>query len=412
MSARLLLLRSLSWDLCFKLCHIKHFALLDPKLAGDLVETMLPAADSGCVGLHLTTLIDTCCKSSGEQKIEVKAKMRSLLFFNGEHADGHYRLNLAIKLQREVAHRCVVVSSWMRARSLAAGRRDLSHLGNHDCLRHTWHAGYRFAFNSAEWQVPGFETFEFDFVLPRPELKRADAIDSLTCAALLAVLLRSPCRPLHRILALQQCAHLITLLPEHLAKILRTFPRRTVRNNERRRYGLSEEYRPRTEVYVLFYNRTLYHAEVVSPLLLYNPHLLRSSDTREICDRLGAIHTFDLMNIHDKRSNLGNRHGPLDMGTWDGYLIVKLMMLLSAKEHAAAGNERPNFDNSMWSEVAAMLARGGYTFVIPSSWETDLPKTGEFETTYICEDDCVFPEIRKQLCETWLMWSFRDALQQ
>lgn len=53
-----------------------------------------------------------------------------------------------------------------------------------------------------------------------------------------------------------------------------------------------------------------------------------------------------------------------------------------------------------------MLERGGYTFLIPSSWETDVPKTGVFKAGYINHEDDVFPEIRKQLCQNWLLWSF------
>merc|ERR1712187_288171 len=112
---------------------------------------------------------------------------------------------------------------------------------------------------------------------------------------------------------------------------------------------------------------------------------------------------FDIMNLHEEFSNLGNRHGPLDMSTRDGWLIVRIMMLISSQENCT------NFDDSTWSEVAAMLERGGYTFIIPATWTDDLPRVGEFTTTFISKPEEVKYNHRKELAKTLLGWTFPES---
>ncbi|CAE8718784.1 unnamed protein product, partial [Polarella glacialis] len=146
--------------------------------------------------------------------------------------------------------------------------------------------------------------------------------------------------------------------------------------------------------FVLLYSRTLYHSEVISPQLLYDPLLFSEGDCNQIRHSLGWIHSCDLLNLHSEESNGGNRLGPFNMEAYDGWLIVKLMIAIGQAEKSLGA-----FNNSSWSD------KNG--FVIPASWVPDPPRQGEFSTTFKTRTEDVNLEKRKELAARYLGWTFR-----
>merc|ERR1712039_140554 len=249
-----------------------------------------------------------------------------------------------------------------------------------------------------EWQLPDDGNFSFDYIMPRLPLDSASAVHGTVLAELLLNIEESPCNLRDRVAALRLVAHLLVLLPEQLQLIVELFPKW---------YPFYEAgtervtFRPRTEAYITCYNCTLFHSEVVSPSLLYNPAVFHADEARGIRKRVGWIHAFDLVNCHAEQSNLGNRHGPISMVTYDGWIVLKLLIAVSMGEY------RPNFEDTLWSEKKDLYERG-YPFIVPATWVPDPPRIGEFTSTFQSKADDIHPAKRRELAAKYLGWTFRS----
>merc|ERR1712113_940525 len=126
-------------------------------------------------------------------------------------------------------------------------------------------------------------------------------------------------------------------------------------------------------------------------------------EAEDIRRRQGWMHTFDVLGAHDPESNLGNRHGPLDLETFDAWTIVKLLVLFDQQE------ESPNLDNGYWSVQEDFYARG-FTFILPAAWVEDgPPREGEFTTTFVSKTNEVNLLKRAEYAKSLLTWTFRDS---
>lgn len=392
--SRQMILLAMSRDLVLKLSQVRHFSLITKELVLFMIVTLLPTVEERASRRVLFDLVESCRGAGTAQMVkQVKDDCRSLLYFNALHPDGHYTLNLPNKVDRGTAQKCIVISNWVRTQSGFKQRLDLSEHGNHEVLRHTKLGSSKFVFDSTIWQLPDEGLLSFDIVLPRIPLDEKGALDILVVYELVHTLQESQCNYRDRLCALRLSAHLICLTPEGLRELIEAFP------NCSEAQKVPHKFRPRAEAYVIFYNRTLYHARVVSPRLLYNKDVFRTEESKEIQERLGWIHTFDLVNCHSARSNLGPRHGPIDMFTHDGWLVLKVLITLSSTEFS------PNFHECFWSERAGFLERG-YVFLIPSSWTHDLPRLGEFTCTWFSRPEEVVYAKRRELAKEYLGWTF------
>lgn len=365
-----------------------------------IVATLLPAIEENTSRMVLFDLVESC-RAHGMPALvkQVKKETRNQLHFNSQHPDGHYDLTLANKVDRAVAQHCIIISNWAKNRSLARGWPDLSEHGNHECLRHCFHQRHSFSFCSDEWQLPEEGRFEFDFVSHRIRHELASVVDESTLNALKNSIIKSNCNFRSMIVVVRLVAHLVVLQPEQMKEIILLFPFwDTSRSTDHVNGGY--DFRPRADVYVTLYNRTLYNAQVVSPYLLYNKNVFHQQEMQEIQERLGHMHTFDIMNCHETISNLGNSFGPLDMHTYEGWLVTKLLLHISLPEPST------NFYYTQWSQRGSALSKQGYVFVIPSAWVPDPPRSGVFTTTFRSEQEEVLYLKRRDLATTYLDWSF------
>mmetsp|Transcript_96319 Transcript_96319/g.176556 ORF Transcript_96319/g.176556 Transcript_96319/m.176556 type:complete len:1441 (-) Transcript_96319:2-4324(-) len=393
-----LMIAAMSRDLVLKLCQVQHLAGLSKEFIHFMMVTMLPTVEERTARRVLGDLIDSCRAAGTEEMVrQVKEECRSLLYFNALHPDGHYELNLPNKVDRSTAQRCIVISNWVRTQAITKGRPDLSEHGNYECLRNTKTGMRTVVFDSHLWQLPDDGVFNFDVVLPRIPLDEKGALESFSVKEMRKCIQESQCNFRDRLLALRLSAHLLTLTPEGLVEMIEAFPLwpADLPATEAKSYGL----RPRAEAYIILYNRTCYHASVVSSRLLYNQDIIEYQDCKEIQDRLGWIHTFDLVNCHTDTSNNGPRHGPMNLFTYDGWLILKLLIMIGGSEYA------PNFIDCFWSERATLVERG-YTFMIPASWVPNPPRLGEFTCTWWSRPEEINYMKRKEWAIEFLGWTF------
>lgn len=391
--SRLIALCAMSRDLVLKICHLRHLLQFSKELFVFVVMTLLPTVKEQTSRTVLFELIESCAaRGTPQLALQAKAEAHNLLYFNAMHPDGHYSLQLQNLVDRGTAQRCMVISNWVRHQTTAIGHPDLSEQGNGDCLRHTYLRRQRFAFDSVAWQLPDDGTFEFDVVLPRMTLKADEALDDVAGRELVSTLLNSPCNYKDRLCALRLVAHRILLLPEGLSEMLQIFPTRLSK------YVVGE-FDPRVEAFILLYNRTLYHSKVLCPQLLYNPELFQPAAVQKIRKRLGWIHTFDPINLHSDRSNLGTRHGPLDLSTHDGWLVTKAMIAISLTEAYL------NFDNCFWSEKAALYERG-YAFFMPKEWLPNPAHVGEFTCSWVSIPHEINYVKRREIAASLLGWTY------
>jgi len=391
-----LLMCAMGRDLVLKLCHLKHFLKTSKDELNFIMVTLLPTLDVQTSRTLLIDLIESCRERSAISMVtQLKKMTSSLLYFNAKHADGHYSLDLSNFTDRRTAQQCMVISQWVRTQNIELRRPDLSEYGNHDCLRHASVSGRKFIYDSINWQLPDEGLLIFDFVLPRLPLNTEDAAPVFVVDQICNQLLNSPCNFQDRLKALRLISHRLVLRPEELVELLHVFPSCAVDYAHCKK----QDFYPLVEMYVLLYNRTLYHSKVVSPRILYNSKLLEPEESFEIQRRLGWIHTFDIVNLHCKVSNLGTRHGPMDLATWDGWVVAKAIIAISQTE------AHLNFENCYWSEKHALYERG-YTFTVPIEWVPDPPRIGKFTCSWHSRVEEVNYKKRRELAAIHFGWTF------
>jgi len=177
------------------------------------------------------------------------------------------------------------------------------------------------------------------------------------------------------------------LFPGQLRSLLKLFPRW-----HQRFQGSPPEALPRAEAFCLLYNRTLYHSEVISRKLLYDPKLFPTKELGEIRSRLGVFHSFDAVNLHDLQSNGGNKHGPLNLEANDAWTIARIMLAINQGEKGDG-----NFTDAVWAERQLEL---------PGDW-SEPPREGELTVTWTSRPDEIDLERRQELACKYLGLTFR-----
>lgn len=83
--------------------------------------------------------------------------------FNYWNPNGHYELNLANPVERDIAVTLFIINKEASKKIAAGERADRSQMGNKSCFRNETVNGKSFIM-SPEWQVPHNGALEFDFM--------------------------------------------------------------------------------------------------------------------------------------------------------------------------------------------------------------------------------------------------------
>jgi len=391
--SRELFMDAMSIDLTFKLCQVNLLKAAFPEESIAIVRSLLPAVKMDVSKRSLSDLLDSCKVQCDQLQVkQAQNQSRSLLYMNTLHADGHYQLDLANRMDRASAERLLIVSRWQRARSEFRGWVDMSEMGNRECWRRSQFMKKKLNFSSQDWTLPQHGHLSFDFVLS--EVVRREATPPEILETIWRMIRESSCNFRDRIQALRTISHQLVITPAQMVKILKVFPMWDPSRGGK--HEVSDlNVMPRCEVFILFYNRTRYRADLISPKYLYNLELLHREEIEDIRKRLGWIHTFDLNNLHREDSNLGVRHGPFDLASYEGRVMVKSMLAVSFSEPSQ------NFFDNFYTPHQDMHDRG-YPFVIPMTWIPEPASFGHFTTTWMSRRDEVNMHKRKQICLSML----------
>lgn len=90
--------------------------------------------------------------------------MGDAFFFSFWNPTGHYALNLANIIEREIAMTLIVLNKEVNKFIVAGSMADRSQHGNKSCFRNEKFNGMAFNLESSEWILPQSGQFELDFV--------------------------------------------------------------------------------------------------------------------------------------------------------------------------------------------------------------------------------------------------------
>ena len=83
--------------------------------------------------------------------------------FNYWNPNGHYELNLANEVERDIAVTLFIMNKEMSKRVAAGERADRSQMGNKSCFRNEKYNSKLFIIQN-DWQIPRSGVFEFDYM--------------------------------------------------------------------------------------------------------------------------------------------------------------------------------------------------------------------------------------------------------
>jgi len=385
-----ILLEAMSKDLVLKMCQVKHLGGLAEHMYAFIVKTLLAAVDGSTSRMAMFELVNSISQSP---ESPVRLETKNILLLNTSHPDGHYLLDLTFNADFGTAQRLITLGSWDKHRQMARNAPDISQHGNFETFRNAKYMGTTFVFDS-KWTVPLQGTFEFDYVSPNklnPLLCRS--IDRFSFEQLVDLTHSSACRIVDKITTIRLVAHQMIVTPDQVEMFLKVFPLWKTAWEE----DHETPCQPRLEMFVILYNRCVRQHELLTPNCLYKPTLMHPAEVQALRQRLGWIHTFDPLNVDSQLSNLGNRHGPLDLSIYDSWTICKFLISLSLKE------EGENLNDTKWSEYQAFADRG-YCFTVPVTWVPDPPRIGDFTTTYYVKPADQRMQTRLNLAKTFLGW--------
>lgn len=95
---------------------------------------------------------------------KISSKMGDAFFFSFWNPTGHYALNLASLIEREIAMTLIVLNKEVNKLIVAGSSADRSAHGNKSCFRNEKMNGMAFDLESSEWILPQSGLFELDFV--------------------------------------------------------------------------------------------------------------------------------------------------------------------------------------------------------------------------------------------------------
>jgi hypothetical protein len=139
-------------DLMYSFKNIEIFAKIAPFLMNKIADRH-----------NRFAMVSNFPKSQRTLLTKVAQKMGRAYNFNYWNPNGHYELNLANEVERDVAATLFIMNKEMGKRIAAGERADRSQMGNKSCFRNEKFNTKLFIMQN-DWQIPHSGVFEFDYM--------------------------------------------------------------------------------------------------------------------------------------------------------------------------------------------------------------------------------------------------------
>eukprot|EP00347_Sterkiella_histriomuscorum_P017989 403347211 len=292
-------------------------------------------------------------------------KMGHAFYFSFWNPNGHYEINLANHIEREIAVSLIVINKEAYKKVAAGERADRSQMGNKSCFRNEKINGQTIIYNF-EWQLPSQGILEFDFVylqtIPLPDdITPQEKVDQLIeWFKYKYEVEKSEIQGLAK--AFQSISEFLTLRSEQLAQFV----------------DLIDDPMWKTEIFCngvgIIYdyrNNDFIKHRVKFPEAI-----------RDIYKRFGILNLFNPF-----RPNGSYR---LDLQIYEERIVCKILLELAKQEGFAQMTN------------VSMDGKGMET--VSKEFVDKLGESGVFEGTYICLPANIREDVREKMAAKYLDW--------
>jgi hypothetical protein len=415
-----MMIRAMHDQILLKMCHLKKLLDVSPDLLELLVNMLYSAVES----MDSMALFDLIKRPDASRRFRKVA--RAHFFFNDSNPTDHYVIDLEIPAQYSVAEKVAILNAW---EMLAPGVPDTTQYGRGEGVRNCVWEGTTTVKSFMNFSLPPSGRLTMDYVSPKGPNPRMPHMGEAAFAAILDQIRETECSFEDRVCALRSVSHRMTLDSEQTRTICLEVPNRNVYagsatvNEGARRTALEkihrattraraltvfgacvqksafqiEEFNPRVEAFVCFFNRTKGQTELCTRQCLYDDKQYSKQCALEMRKRLGVLRTFDAMHCADPLSNGGNRF-VCRMWIHEEWQLARFLVKLASVEEGA------NMVKTKWSERKFMEDQG-YDFLVPEHWLYDMPMIGTFTLNYV-EEKAEYRNVgeRRFLAEQIMGW--------
>lgn len=356
-------LSAIAKDLVISPESVQEFCTSDRSMAAEALWELLPGADCDLGMFYISMLLTPGLPIY----ISLLTRMRQFLAFNPENPTGHYKLDLANPTDFAVADRLILLDRWENSLSEQLGRRDVSQKGNKSRILNDIYQEQDLPVASvAEWSLPEYDVFEFDYSSGKRLKAGAKPLEDETLQTIILACQRSRCSSKDQIEVLRKISHLVCLTALQL----------------RAWVGMYRDSGIRAEIFlVMFFRLTDIHNEKMFRVRL---------DYKEVANlqrRIGYATFFPFIQPEQT-------HFHYDMRFNDQRIALNCIFQLCAKEGWQ------NLKNAYYVTEQGIVDE--LTMGVPKSWEIfdRMPKGGTFSGKYICGPENRDWKQRRKLLET------------
>jgi len=360
-------LSALSKDLKISPEAVSEFCYADRCMAAEVLWELLPCTEGGAAMRYVCMLQ---CPGLPIY-ISLMTRMRAFLAFNPENPTGHYKLDLSNPTDHAVADRLLLLDRWENSLADQLGRKDVSQKGNRSKIINEVYQERPLPVASvAEWNMPEFDIFEFDYSSGKRLPPGEPALDDTTITTLILAMQQSPCPQIDQVEVLRTVSHMVGLTALQLRALV----------------GIYKDPGIRAEIFLIMFFRLVD---------IYNEKMFRCRLDRDeivkLKHRIGFVSFFPF--IQPEQSVF-----TYELKWNDQKLALNLIFQLCAKEGWQ------NLRDAYYITAEGIiddLAMG-----VPKSWETfeKMPKGGVFSGKYTCSPDNRDYKLRRRFLEQYGFW--------
>jgi Ca2+-binding EF-hand superfamily protein len=364
---QLVFLKALSKDFHLEVAHIDHMVKSVPSMRSEIMFRLLPCVLGGEASESLCLMLFPSLGSF----LRVHKRMRKFIDFNIENPTGHYKLDLENGSEHSLAEKLLLLDRWEVVLDRRRGSRDTSQRGNNSHVRNEQYRGkplHLEVASIAEWTLPEFDDFEFDYITGKRCPMDAVILDENTFSAILVNLFDAQCTNQAKLESLRLVSHHMFMTARQMRELLGAFK--------------SEQHR--SEVFVTFFTRVrdMWNSKV------FRVRFENEAELKNLQDRLGYATFFPF--IQPENANF-----VLDYRFYDQRCCSNILMQLAVKE--GMNNLRsPTFTYPDGSVDVFPMG-------VPRSWEDfkKMPAAGVFKAQYCCAPEGRKYATRQMLAETY-----------